>query len=142
MVNEFELFTISFRAKDSGKLSESVKLTSSITPSEAYLGEYFETIPVKLFGRNNSEQTFTLNQNNPNPFSGSTNISFVLPEASTATLTVLDVTGRILLTRTADFDKGFNSIDLTRKDINVTGVLYYKLEAGSMSATKKMIIIK
>jgi len=142
IVNEFELFTISFRAKESGKLSENVQLTSSITQSEAYLGENFETIPVKLFGRNNSEQTFTLNQNNPNPFSGSTNISFTLPEASNATLTVLDVTGRVLLTRTADFNKGFNSIDLTRKDINATGVLYYKLEAGSMSATKKMIIIK
>jgi hypothetical protein len=142
MVNEFELFTISFRATESGKLSQNVKLSSKVTQSEAYLGKDFETIPVKLFGRNNSEQTFTLNQNNPNPFNGSTNISFVLPESSDATLTVLDVTGRILFSSTNEYDKGFNSIDLSSKDLNVTGVLYYKLEAGSMSATKKMIIIK
>jgi len=142
MVNEFELFTISFRAKESGSLSQSVKLSSKITSSEAYLGKDFETIPVKLFGRNNSEQTFTLNQNNPNPFSGSTNISFVLPESTDATITVLDVTGRVLYTKNDNFEKGFNNVNLSSKDLNVTGVLYYKLEAGSMSATKKMIIIK
>ena len=142
MVNEFELFTISFRAKGSGKLSQNVKLSSKVTQSEAYLGKDFETTPIELFGRNNSERTFTLNQNNPNPFNESTNISFVLPESSDATLTVLDVTGRILFSSTNEYDKGFNSIDLSSKDLNITGVLYYKLEAGSMSATKKMIIIK
>ena len=142
MVNEFELFTISFRAKEAGMLSENIKLSSKVTNSEAYLGKGFETIPVKLFGRNNSEQTFTLNQNNPNPFSGSTNISFVLPDSSEGTLTVMDVTGRVVWSLTDDFNKGINSVDLSVKELNATGVLYYKLEAGSMSATKKMIVIK
>ncbi|NNL91766.1 MAG: T9SS type A sorting domain-containing protein [Saprospiraceae bacterium] len=142
MLNEFELFTLSFRAKENGTLNESVNISSQVTQSEAYLGKDFEIVPVNLFGRNNSEQTFTLYQNNPNPFNGSTNISFVLPESTSVTLSVIDVTGRIVWSSVNDYEKGYNSIDITSKEIATTGILYYKLEAGSLSATKKMIIIK
>ncbi|MBK9582579.1 MAG: T9SS type A sorting domain-containing protein [Saprospiraceae bacterium] len=35
-------------------------------------------------------------QNEPNPFKGMTTVSFEMPEAATATLSVYDVTGKVV----------------------------------------------
>ena len=85
---------------------------------------------------------FELYQNQPNPWVGRTQVGFHLPVAATATLTVYDETGRVLFTQKGDFAKGYNAISLDRNLINTTGVLYYKLETATDSATKKMIQTK
>jgi hypothetical protein len=54
----------------------------------------------------------------------------------------MDVTGRVLWSYTDEFVKGTQSIIISERDINASGVLYYQLEAGDYSAIKKMIIIE
>jgi hypothetical protein len=78
----------------------------------------------------------------PNPFVSKTVIGFYLPEATEATLTVYDETGRMIYTVTGDFAKGNNAITLDRAQINTTGVLYYTLETATDRATKKMVQTK
>ncbi len=82
---------------------------------------------------------FELYQNAPNPFISKTTVGFHLPEATAATLTVYDETGRVLYTTTGDFAKGYNAITLDRASIKANGVLYYKLATDTDSATKKML---
>jgi hypothetical protein len=48
----------------------------------------------------------------------------------------------MVFTQKGDFAKGYNSIAIDRAVLNTTGVLYYKLETGTDSATKKMIQTK
>jgi hypothetical protein len=83
-----------------------------------------------------------LYQNTPNPFISKTQIGFHLPEATEATLTIFDEAGRMIYTQRGDFAKGYNAITLDRNVISATGVLYYKVETGSDSATRKMIQTK
>lgn len=137
-----ELIRIRFIAQQNGILSESLAISSAALRSEAYVGNALDIVPIKLTGRNNTEQTFELYQNKPNPFNGSTTVSFDLPQASKATLTITDVTGRVVWKYTDEFDKGTQSIIISERDINATGLLYYTLEAGDFSAVKKMIIIE
>ncbi len=137
-----QLMKISFIAKSSGILSDLISISSDALQSEAYVGTTLDIVPVKLTGRNNTEQNFELLQNKPNPFNGSTTISFILPNASDATLTIMDVTGRVLWTYSDQFEQGTQSIIISERDINATGVLYYQLEAGNYSAIRKMIIIE
>ena len=85
---------------------------------------------------------FELYQNEPNPFVNKTAIGFHLPEATTATLTVYDETGRMVFTQKGDFAKGYNVLSLDRALLSTTGVLYYTLESATASATKKMIQMK
>ena len=139
--DESELFTFVFDATTPGTLSDNVAITSEVTIAEAYSAASDEIIPVILAGRNNSEQDFTLLQNNPNPFSTVTTIDFVLPQAANATLSVMDVNGRIVWTVNKDFNKGYNSFQLSDQELNTSGVLYYRLDSGDYSATKKMIKI-
>ncbi len=140
--NVSDIVKIVFIADEPGILSESVDINSDLLESEAYLGKKLNIIPIKLTGRNNTEQTFKLYQNKPNPFNGSTTVSFEIPKSTVATLSVMDVTGRVLWTYTDEFNKGTQSIIISEKDINATGVLYYQLDAGDFSAIKKMILIE
>ncbi|MEI7587784.1 T9SS type A sorting domain-containing protein, partial [Runella sp.] len=82
---------------------------------------------------------FELYQNQPNPFVNKTFVGFHLPEASAATLSIFDETGRVVFTQKGTFAKGYNTITIDQALLNTTGVLYYKLETATDSATKKMI---
>ena len=54
----------------------------------------------------------------------------------------MDVTGKMVKQITGTYAKGANSIVLTKAEMATSGVLYYQLERGDFSATKKMILIE
>jgi hypothetical protein len=85
---------------------------------------------------------FEVYQNVPNPFNAGTTIGFSLPQAEKVTLKVFDVTGKMMYVTGGQFNKGYNSFTLDANALNLHGVLYYQIETGTDSATRKMIIIK
>jgi hypothetical protein len=136
------LFTLSFQATAGGRLSEMIKLNSSVTEAEAY-NTADDIKDLKLtFRGSTSGAEFALYQNEPNPFKGNTLIGFDLPEASHVTLTVFDVTGKVLVVKEQDAVKGYNTIMVGGKELPSVGVMYYRLDANEYTATKKMIIIE
>jgi len=153
-------FTVRFRADKAGKLSEMLGVSGSITRAEAYLpagasllvepwqagakegGVTRQNIAFRYDGKTISGVGFELYQNQPNPFVNKTSIGFFLPAASEATLSIFDETGRMVYQQKGQFAKGENMIALDRALLNTTGVLYYKLETATDSATKKMIQAK
>ncbi|WP_284284866.1 cohesin domain-containing protein, partial [Portibacter lacus] len=127
------LFTLNFKANKAVKLSETINISSKVTAAEAYVGTSLEVNEVSLrTNRGENLDGFALYQNEPNPFKGSTMISFNLPEASSASLTIYDVTGKVLYTKSADYKKGQNREMV--KGLDVTGVMYYQINAGEYSA--------
>jgi len=136
------LFSLTFTAKTNGLLSELVAVNSDLTVAEAY-NNAGELMNVALdFSTNNTTAAFDLQQNTPNPFNGQTVIGFNLPEAGLATLTVMDIQGKVLTSIERDGVKGFNQVTINAKTLGATGVLYYQLESSDNIATKKMIIIE
>ncbi len=85
---------------------------------------------------------FALYQNIPNPFKDETVISFNLPEKTFATLSITDITGRLLKKVEGDFAKGYNEINISRSDLPQSGILFYELETTENTATKQMIVIE
>ncbi len=153
-------FTLRFRAMKSGKLSEMLGVSGSITRAEAYLpavaslpamawqagakegGVERLSVAFRFSGKTIAGLGFELYQNQPNPFVNKTFVGFFLPEAAEATLSIFDESGRVVYQQKGQFAKGENSISLDRALINTTGLLYYKLETATDSATKKMIQAK
>lgn len=88
---------------------------------------------------NNAEKAFALYQNTPNPFAGKTTIGFNLPEASSASLTISDVSGKVIQFIEGKYEKGYNQVKID--DLEVTGVLYYRLETVDYSAVRKMVVL-
>jgi hypothetical protein len=135
-------FAVTFRATANGQLSQMIGVSSRITKAVAF--DASSKLAVAFRFNNGATSTiaglgFELYQNSPNPFINKTFVGFHLPEATEATLSVYDETGRVLYTTTGDFGKGYNAIALDRTSLNAIGVLYYKLETATNSATKKMI---
>ena len=85
---------------------------------------------------------FTLSQNYPNPFNPSTKIEFSIPKSSFVKLTINDVLGQekyILVNE--QFSAGSHSVDFNASNFP-SGVYFYRIEAGSFTDSKKMVLIK
>ncbi len=89
-----------------------------------------------------ADSEFVLYQNRPNPFSESTLISFSLPVTQSATLSIMDVTGKVVYSVTDTYNKGYNEVLFNTSIVNTTGILYYQIETETYSSTKKMVILK
>ena len=133
---------MNFIATQEGDPVDMISLSSKVTHAEAYTFEN-EILDVKL-GQRNSEiaKDFALYQNEPNPWNGLTQIRFDLPEAGNVKLTLFDASGKQIRMIEKSYEAGTHSIELNRKDISATGVIYYRLDSGAYSATKKMIRIE
>jgi hypothetical protein len=136
------VFSLIVEATEVASLSDALTVNSRITAAEAY-NSADQIHEVSLNFTNGVVETgFALYQNEPNPFRETTQVGFNLPEALSATLTVYDVTGKVLKIVEGDYVKGYNLVSLKKSDLKVTGVLYYQLDTEAFTATKKMIVIE
>jgi hypothetical protein len=90
---------------------------------------------------------YDLMQNYPNPFNPSTSIGFTLPEAGYVTVSVYDMTGRLVNTLVeGNLDEGVHMVDWDGMDSSgalvSAGVYIYALESSDTMMTKKMILMK
>jgi hypothetical protein len=135
------VFSLVFSANTNANLSELLSVSSQYTTAEAY-NHNGDLMNVALnFNSTVVEAGFDLYQNTPNPFVNNTVIGFNLPEAATATLTISDVSGKVLRVIEGDFAKGYNQVTVERSELSGAGVLYYQLDTPTDSATKKMILV-
>ncbi len=89
-----------------------------------------------------STTRFGLAQNYPNPFNPSTVISYQLPLNSMVTLKVYDVLGREIKTIVNERQSvGSHNVTFNIGDLP-TGVYLYRLQAGTYSETKKLLLLK
>jgi hypothetical protein len=138
-------FELRLRVLEPGQLSDLLRVSGSITPAQAYRSINERPLGVALsFSETGLVQVpdFELYQNRPNPFNGVTWIGFYLPEATVATLRILDETGRLVYMRHAEFDKGEQYITLTADELGATGVMYYELTTPTNRAVKKMVRVE
>ena len=85
---------------------------------------------------------FSLEQNYPNPFNPSTTFVFSLPERSLASLKVFDILGKevaLLISEelpAGTYTKWWDASGLP------SGTYFYRLQTGSFSETKKLILLR
>jgi hypothetical protein len=135
------VFSLVFRALTNVKLSDAFTANGRFTAAEAYKPNG-DLLDIELaFNGQTVANAFELYQNTPNPFSNSTVVGFNLPEASTATLTISDVSGKVISIIEGDYARGYNEVRLDRKAFPATGILYYQLDTPTDSATKMMLLV-
>ncbi|HUI29324.1 MAG TPA: T9SS type A sorting domain-containing protein [Candidatus Acidoferrales bacterium] len=87
-------------------------------------------------------QTYTLENNYPDPFNPSTVITYQLPVNSFVMLKVYDVLGREVRTL-VDKHQSAGRYFLRFDAANLpSGMYFYRLQAGTFSATKKLVVLK
>jgi hypothetical protein len=137
------LFTLEFEALDNAELRNTLTINSTMTAAEAYNSlDQVSEVALHFGDKAVNSNEFVLYQNRPNPFTESTVVGFNLPEADYVKITVFDVTGKTVHIESGDFEKGYNEVKMSSKDIKAKGVLYYQIDTQAFTATKKMIHLK
>ena len=134
------LFTLEFEAVVSLSLKDVIKLNSTQTRAEAYVGDLFEIQNIQIEFINELEE-IELYQNKPNPFAVNTTIGFNLPKQGEAMLTVHNIMGVEVKRVIGNYKKGYNEIVLSHADIPEVGLFYYRLTSGKVSTQKRMILV-
>ena len=95
-------------------------------------------------------KAFALGQNFPNPFNPSTTIKYDIPEGSSdqqVRLSVYNIRGqkiRTLVDRLqgpGSYNVNWDGSDQSGRNVS-SGVYFYRIEAGTYNATRKMVILK
>jgi hypothetical protein len=85
---------------------------------------------------------FVLHGAYPNPFNPTTTISFSLPEALKINLSVYDISGRWLTSLTDGYrDAGNHEVTFDGSNLP-SGMYVVRLEAGSFSSKRKIVLVK
>ncbi|UCG53849.1 MAG: T9SS type A sorting domain-containing protein [Candidatus Latescibacterota bacterium] len=85
---------------------------------------------------------FSLSQNYPNPFNPTTTISFSLAKASHVRLEIFDIAGRRVATLVDESkDAGPHHVEFDASSLS-SGIYIYRIKAGDMTESRKMMLIK
>ena len=122
---------------------EDISVPSDFVQTVGETGPFLEEEPDNLISINpDIPKEYYLDQNYPNPFNPVTKIRYDLPFDGKVSIRIYDINGRLISTivnenKTAGrYEMEFNGEDLS------SGVYYYKIESGSFSRVRKMILIK
>ncbi|MBN2356088.1 T9SS type A sorting domain-containing protein [candidate division KSB1 bacterium] len=86
--------------------------------------------------------SYELMQNYPNPFNPTTTIAFTTPKAGRVTIELYNVLGQRIATLVDGVKPaGQHKLEINAKDMT-SGVYFYRIQAGSFSATRKMVLMR
>ncbi|MEM7572715.1 MAG: hypothetical protein AAF433_07435 [Bacteroidota bacterium] len=141
-----ELFRLHLRALSDVRLSDKLRISDIITPSEAYPapGELANLRLGFLQPQTGTVRSgFQLDQNFPNPMQERTSIGFTIPEAGPVELAVYDQIGRTLLLRTVRAQAGYNQTDIQIHELgDASGNLTYTVRYADQFVSRKMIVLR
>jgi hypothetical protein len=85
---------------------------------------------------------FTLDQNYPNPFNPTTSIRYRLPESADVRLEVYTVLGqRVMTLVNENRPAGWHTVSFNGAGLS-SGVYVYRIQAGGMVQTRKLMLVK
>lgn len=136
------VFFTRWMVKSDAVLSEILSINSAGIDNEVYFSDASTGRMQLVFeGKTKNQQTTRLLQNKPNPFSQETIISFELAEKSEATLTVMDLSGKVLWQQKGLYDRGMHDLRLHKNTFGTEGVYLYRLDTDNYTETKRMILV-
>jgi outer membrane protein assembly factor BamB len=91
---------------------------------------------------NLSELNYSLQQNYPNPFNPVTHIIYSIPQSSRVTVKVYDILGKQVAKLVDKYQSAGEYDVIFSADELVSGIYFYRLQAGNYADVKKMLLLK
>ncbi len=142
----YEGKSISASAPEVIKLSDDANLSVELFDVEL-ADTYGAIIETRKTGSGSLPESFELFQNYPNPFNPTTEIEFNLSVSAHVSLTVFNILGQEVI-RLADkeYPAGQHSVTWNSEDrfgnAVASGIYLYRIKAGDISASRKMVLLK
>ena len=87
-------------------------------------------------------ETFSMEQNFPNPFNPATTIRYSIPIGGSVLLNVYDVLGQRVATLVEEEQQaGYHSV-VWNADQMSGGIYFYQLRSGGFTVTKRLLLLK
>jgi hypothetical protein len=104
--------------------------------------KYCTGTPVGITGNTEIPKTFALEQNFPNPFNPVTSIKYQLPSPEKVSIKIFDILGKeVAALVNENQEPGYYEVKYDASNL-ASGLYFYRIEAGSFTQTKKMMLIK
>ncbi len=130
---------LSFGLEGVGNLSQR---NSVVDRSLRWLADTTTVTSVEPVMLSSMPREFHLQQNYPNPFNPTTVIAFDIPKDGRVTLKLYDLLGREVMTLAdKSFTAGSYRMEADLSSLG-SGVYFYRLNAGTFTSTKKMLLLK
>jgi hypothetical protein len=137
------LFYLNVESQQAALSTDLFRIDEMILSAEAY-NDQLEDLEVTLGARSRTiaAQGYELYQNMPNPFREYTEIGFRLADDTNWTITIFDLTGKVLKKVQGQGVQGDHLIRIESGDLGAAGILYYQLDTDGFTATRKMVRIQ
>ncbi len=113
---------------------------TTVTKRKFMVKLYLNDHSNKTDGVNLMKNLTVLSQNYPNPFVGSTEISYDLAQSNDVLVELTDMTGRVVMSIDEGTQAaGSHSVTIHAESLDA-GVYFYTLKAGQFTQTKRMVI--
>ena len=113
---------------------------STVFPQDLVI-DYVRVYQDGVTGLNQENAALNLEQNHPNPFADYSTIGFSLPTEQHVLLEVYDATGRKVRTLVnSSYGPGSHTVGVEAKELE-PGLYSYRLQAGSSSTIRQMLIL-
>lgn len=145
-VSDTQIAVISYVVtRDGGNNYQNVCALQSLSDSALYhyYHDFRYCVPIGIEPISNIvPDKFELYQNYPNPFNPMTKLKFQIPKSEFVKLTVFDATGKeIIALVNEELKPGIYEIDWDASNFP-SGVYFYSIKTGSITQTKKMVLLK
>ena len=124
-----------------GKLSDMISVQSEGILSQTYVDNDIAYNRADILW-DSVKSDFTLYQNKPNPWTQSTDISFMIPVDGKVTINVRSVNGQLVKSIDGYYESGVHSVKLTNEDLIESGVYYYEMRYDNQIVVEKMILLR
>jgi hypothetical protein len=120
--------------------NELFTVSGNVELKSVEVADYYGNMLSTRVNKSSLPTSFALSQNVPNPFNPTTKLGFALPNQTEWTLNIYNVAGQLV--------KNFSGNNIGNVSVEwdasmaPSGVYFYKLNAGSYSDTKKMVLMK
>lgn len=142
------VFVLKFNALQKGSLAQTLQMSSTVAKAEGY-DQGLQRRPAALSfdpveARSATTDLEKLGQAqlfpvSPNPTAGPVVAAFYLPAAGQATLTLTDVSGRIVASHTANFEAGNQRVELA---VDASGLLFLSLQSAGGTEVQRVVVRK
>jgi len=132
------LFEIEVQSKEDTE-SNTLYFDASKLNSEAY-NEAGEIMHLNM-GDVTEEFAATIVDVRPNPWIYEATIKFSLPESKDVKFDFYDMNGRLLYSTGSAYPRGINTLDISKSQINTSGVVYIKMTTDNKILEYKMLIL-
>ncbi len=139
---QYVMMTVRVLSKGNGSVSQAISINEKAMKSESYFNSEVGSIVLLPDTGIETENEIVLYQNNPNPWSESTTISYYMSTEQDVTFNVFDINGKLIKTIIQKASAGMNELQISKVDIETTGVLYYELITNRHKISKKMLLVK